>query len=144
MDEAADDVRRIWANCMLYNTEGSDFHRLAKRLESKFEDIFAEAYRAGEAPARRELDPDAVASVPARQLLTRNILRLSNAERGKLIRFVERHWPSAARRCPGEGDVLLNLDNLPQQGFHELSGYVKRRIAANRNNMVDRKRKLAA
>lgn len=128
---------------MLYNTEGSDFHRLAQRLQSKFEDIFSEAYRVGEAPPRRQLDPDAVASVSARQLLTRNILRLSNVERGRLIRFVEKHWPSAARRCPVEGEVLLNLDNLPQKGFDELSGYVKRRIAANRN-AVDRKRKLAA
>jgi hypothetical protein len=59
VDEAADDVRQVWKNCLLYNAEGSDFYRLAQRLSAKFEDQFAEAYRDNSEP-KREVDPDAV------------------------------------------------------------------------------------
>lgn len=39
--DAAEDVRLVWKNCMTYNPEGSDFHKLAKKLSKKFEEKYA-------------------------------------------------------------------------------------------------------
>ena len=34
------DIRRVWSNCMTYNTEGSDFYVLAKNCSKRFEDRY--------------------------------------------------------------------------------------------------------
>ena len=33
--ECADDVRLIWNNCMLYNQDGSEFYKLAKKFANR-------------------------------------------------------------------------------------------------------------
>ena len=38
----ADDVRLIWSNCLAYNPEGVPVRSSAQRLQSKFEDRFAQ------------------------------------------------------------------------------------------------------
>ena len=38
--EAAEDVRLIWTNCMTYNPEGTDFHKLGQHLSSRFEEKY--------------------------------------------------------------------------------------------------------
>ncbi len=35
--EIAEDVRRVWSNCMLYNDKGSELHRAAQFLSARFE-----------------------------------------------------------------------------------------------------------
>ena len=34
------DVRRVWNNCLAYNTVGSDFYNLAKNCSKRFEDRY--------------------------------------------------------------------------------------------------------
>jgi hypothetical protein len=36
----AADIRLVWSNCMLYNTDGSDFWLLAKNFSKRFEDRY--------------------------------------------------------------------------------------------------------
>ena len=38
--ECADDVRLVWKNCMTYNADGSDFHRLADSYNKRFEERY--------------------------------------------------------------------------------------------------------
>ena len=38
--QCAEDVRLIWSNCMLYNQDGSDFYKLAKKFANRFEEKF--------------------------------------------------------------------------------------------------------
>lgn len=38
--ECADDVRLVWRNCMTYNADGSDFHRLAESYSKRFEERY--------------------------------------------------------------------------------------------------------
>jgi hypothetical protein len=38
--EVAEDIRLVWKNCMIYNTEGSDFYMLAESLSRRFEERF--------------------------------------------------------------------------------------------------------
>lgn len=38
--ECAEDVRLVWSNCMLYNADGSDFHRLAESYSKRFEERY--------------------------------------------------------------------------------------------------------
>ena len=40
------DIRLIWSNCKRYNGEGSDFYSLADRLSTRFEELFAKAFKA--------------------------------------------------------------------------------------------------
>eukprot|EP01084_Bolivina_argentea_P008220 15393_1 len=35
--EIAEDIRRVWSNCMLYNDKGSELHRAAQFLSARFE-----------------------------------------------------------------------------------------------------------
>lgn len=39
--EAAEDVQLIWANCMAYNMDGSDFYKLAAKFQQRFDEQFA-------------------------------------------------------------------------------------------------------
>eukprot|EP00571_Detonula_confervacea_P013933 CAMPEP_0172304572 /NCGR_PEP_ID=MMETSP1058-20130122/5968_1 /TAXON_ID=83371 /ORGANISM="Detonula confervacea, Strain CCMP 353" /LENGTH=2415 /DNA_ID=CAMNT_0013015859 /DNA_START=210 /DNA_END=7457 /DNA_ORIENTATION=+ len=39
--DAAEDVRLVFKNCMAYNPEGTDFHRLGEKLSRKFEEKYA-------------------------------------------------------------------------------------------------------
>eukprot|EP00586_Coscinodiscus_wailesii_P012281 CAMPEP_0172504706 /NCGR_PEP_ID=MMETSP1066-20121228/180626_1 /TAXON_ID=671091 /ORGANISM="Coscinodiscus wailesii, Strain CCMP2513" /LENGTH=275 /DNA_ID=CAMNT_0013280997 /DNA_START=71 /DNA_END=898 /DNA_ORIENTATION=+ len=43
--DAAQDMRLIWKNCMLYNEEWSDFYILASNLSKRFEDKYAKFCR---------------------------------------------------------------------------------------------------
>ncbi|KAL9187685.1 hypothetical protein ACHAXT_006063 [Thalassiosira profunda] len=38
--DCADDVRLVWKNCMTYNADGSDFHRLAESYSQRFEERY--------------------------------------------------------------------------------------------------------
>jgi hypothetical protein len=38
--ECADDIRQVWANCMTYNDDGSDFYRLAHSYSRRFEERY--------------------------------------------------------------------------------------------------------
>lgn len=39
--EVAEDVNLIWTNCMLYNMDGSDFHKLATKFQQRADDLFS-------------------------------------------------------------------------------------------------------
>ena len=39
--EAAEDMRLVWKNCMKYNPEGTEFHKLGQKLSTKFEEKYA-------------------------------------------------------------------------------------------------------
>ncbi|EEC48583.1 predicted protein, partial [Phaeodactylum tricornutum CCAP 1055/1] len=36
----AEDVRKVWNNCMTYNADGSDFYKLAESLQKKWDDKY--------------------------------------------------------------------------------------------------------
>ena len=38
--ECAQDIKLVWSNCMLYNSEGSELWMIAKSFNRKFEDKF--------------------------------------------------------------------------------------------------------
>ena len=44
-DEFAAEVRKVWANCFLYNQPGTDVHRMATQLSAQFEEKFRELDR---------------------------------------------------------------------------------------------------
>jgi Bromodomain/Bromodomain extra-terminal - transcription regulation len=50
--QVAEDVRTVWTNCMTYNQDGSDFHRLAtdlqKRWDEKYTKLLSELSKAPE------------------------------------------------------------------------------------------------
>ena len=39
--DAAQDVRLIWKNCMMYNPEGTEYHMLAEKLSMEFEEVYS-------------------------------------------------------------------------------------------------------
>lgn len=41
VEDVARDIRLIWSNCILYNSPGSEFGRLATGLAKKFEERFS-------------------------------------------------------------------------------------------------------
>jgi hypothetical protein len=57
--ECAEDVRLVWKNCMLFNTEKSDFWLLAKSLSKRFEDRYRKIkalYDCGDFKAEKSAD----------------------------------------------------------------------------------------
>ena len=131
---AADDVRLVWSNCILYNTEGSELSLVAQTLSAKFDALYNEAYSAYEVDVRK-VDPDALVSVPERARLARLMLKLSRKQHAALVEYMEKNFPNAVHHCPMEHDVLLNLDAMSRDGFQEVSAFVQDQIASRKRKL---------
>jgi hypothetical protein len=122
VEDAADDVRQVWKNCMLYNSEDSGFYILAQN----WADTFEEDYTALMAVVPKEKDPDLAPTFDERSEMARLIGKLGTAHRGRFISYLEDNFPYAVRMCPYDADAIVNLDTFDKAGFLEVLEYIKK------------------
>jgi hypothetical protein len=120
VEEAVEEVRLVWRNCMLYNRDGSEFYHLA----DKFSRTFEEAYKAVRKLTDSQIDMERVPSVDEKIQLSHDIFKISNAELAQVLSMVEDSCPYAIARNLAADEVLMNFDALTPNCFHTVNDYV--------------------
>lgn len=137
VEEAADEVRLVWRNCMLYNRDGSEFYHLADRCARAFE----EAYKAVRKISDSHQDADRVPSVDEKIQLSHDIFKISNGDLATVLTMVEDACPHALSRNLSADEVLINFDGLTPNCFHAVNDFVMNCIISLSTGKKAKKRK---
>jgi hypothetical protein len=126
LQEANDDVRLVWSNCMTYNADGSDFFNLAQNLNKKWNDKYKKLL-----DDLRVKDETAgtvaggKATLDEKRAFAKTLYKISKEDLGKMLVEVEKQCPAALTRNNAEDEVEFNVDKLPNPLFQELQAFVK-------------------
>ena len=142
LQDAADDVRLVWQNCMTYNADGSDFYNLAQILQKKWNDKYKKLLddlRIKETPATATTPSaagdtaaaaaagatSAKATLDEKRTFAKALYKISKEDLGKILVEVEKQCPQALVRNSAEDEVEFNVDKIPGGVFHELQQFIK-------------------
>jgi hypothetical protein len=118
LEDAANDVRLVWTNCMLYNRDGSEYYHLADKFSKAFED----AYGALRHLADEDEDENRTPTAEQRIRLSYEIFKIDNMEMARVLTIIEEECPTALLRKPDE--VMINFDALSSATFHKVNKFV--------------------
>mmetsp|Transcript_34666 Transcript_34666/g.83734 ORF Transcript_34666/g.83734 Transcript_34666/m.83734 type:complete len:234 (-) Transcript_34666:329-1030(-) len=146
INDAADDVRLVWKNCMTYNADGSDFFLLAKALSKRFEDKYSKfvteqgidilktskagggggsgSSAAGGGGGAAGAGAGGVITLDEKKMFARSLYKISKEDLGKIIVEIDSKCPMALIKSAGEDEAELNVDKIPADIFNQLKTYV--------------------
>lgn len=124
VNDVVKDIRLVWTNCMLYNSTGNEFYHLADKFSRAFEDAYRAIRRLGD----DEKDPLRTPTIEEKLQLTHDIFKIGNYELARVLTMIEDAIPSAIARKLAADEVLINLDAIPSETFHEISAYTSQCI----------------
>mmetsp|Transcript_26392 Transcript_26392/g.76161 ORF Transcript_26392/g.76161 Transcript_26392/m.76161 type:complete len:214 (+) Transcript_26392:94-735(+) len=132
IEDAANDVRLVWKNCMTYNQEGSDFYILAENMSKKFEDKFtkiekdlASSAAAGGGGGKKKSAASGEPTLEEKRLFAKNLYKISKEDLGKVVVELDTKCPSALTKNAVEDEVEINVDLVSPQLFYEVAEFVK-------------------
>jgi hypothetical protein len=134
LEDAANDVRLVWKNCMLYNQEGSDFYILAENMSKKFEDKLAKvekdlasaaAASGGSGGGKKKSAAASEPTLEEKRAFAKNLYKISKEDLGKVVVELDTKCPSALTKNAVEDEVEINVDLISPQLFYEVSEFVK-------------------
>ena len=138
IQEACEDVRLVWTNCMTYNADGSDFFKLAKTMSKRWEEKYSKLVAdhnldvgGGSAPSSSSMmmmdggaDNNSKISLDEKRAFARSLYKINKEDLGKLIVEVDTKCPAALIKNSAEDECELNVDKIPPSLFMELKQYV--------------------
>jgi len=147
LQEACDDIRLVWTNCMTYNADGSDFFKLAKSLSKRWEDKYSRLMTdlqldgSSSSSAHNNNNPhhQSSSSAPAldgggdgaskisldeKRAFARSLYKINKDDLGKLIVEVDTKCPAALVKNSAEDECELNVDKISPALFQELKQFV--------------------
>lgn len=130
IQEAAEDVRLVWSNCMTYNADGSDFYLLAKSLNKKWDEKFAkylsdhQVHTGGAGSGLSGSGASEKISLDDKKAFAKSLYKLTKEDLGKVIVEVDSKCPQALTRNAGEDECEFNVDKLPPSLFSDLRTFV--------------------
>ncbi|RYH18449.1 hypothetical protein EON65_27195 [archaeon] len=124
VEEAAEDMRLIWKNCMLYNSSGSELYHIADKFSRAFEDAYKAVRKLGDS----QLDMERVPNVDEKIQLSHDIFKIGNADLAYVMTIIEDACPYAMSRTSSADEVLINFDALTPKCFHTVTEYVMNAI----------------
>lgn len=137
LEEAANDVRLVWKNCMSYNQEGSDFYILAENMSKKFEDKFskiekdlASSAAAGSGGGKKKSAATNEPTLEEKRTFAKNLYKISKEDLGKVVVELDTKCPSALTKNGVEDEVEINVDLISPQLFYEVADFVKNSAGA--------------
>lgn len=135
LEEAANDVRLVWKNCMTYNQEGSDFYILAENMNKKFEDKLAKiekdlASASASGGGKKKSAAPAEPTLEEKRTFAKNLYKISKEDLGKVVVELDTKCPSALTKNAVEDEVEINVDLINPQLFAEISDFVKNSCGA--------------
>lgn len=143
----AQDVRLVFANCMRYNADGSDFYLLAQSLAKKFQERFQKLLQdhslSSSATTTAQQQQDSI-SLEEKKNFARSLYKLTKEELGKILVELDAKCPVALVKNSTEDEVELNVDKITPAVFHELVQYANACVGkkgANNNNNTNKPKK---
>ena len=137
LEDAANDVRLVWKNCMTYNQEGSDFYILAENMNKKFEDKLAKIEKdlassssASGGGKKKSSSGPAEPTLEEKRMFAKNLYKISKEDLGKVVVELDTKCPSALTKNTVEDEVEINVDLISPQLFSEISDFVKNSCGA--------------
>ena len=128
IDDAANDVRLIWTNCMLYNTDGSEYYHLADRFAQAFESAYTALRKLDDS----NNDSSRIPTIDEKMILSYDIFKIDNKEMAKVLTMIEVDCPEAlSRKNSSDNDILVNFDALTPTCFHEVNKFVQSCVISN-------------
>lgn len=131
IQNAAEDVRLVWTNCMTYNADGSDFFNLAKTLSKKWEEKYSKVL------SDLQLDANPMStsmgssggdgakiSLDEKRAFAKSLYKISKEDLGKVLVEIDTKCPGALVKNSGEDECELNVDKLTPALFQELKHFV--------------------
>ena len=129
--QCGEDVRLVWSNCMLYNADGSDFYKLADRLQKQFDTNYNRLLQdIGAAAAAKAKEDNALAnsnkvSLQEKRNMAKQLYQISKEDLGKFLVEVEGKCPSAIKRNAAEDELELNIDAIAAAQMPALTEFLK-------------------
>mmetsp|Transcript_7545 Transcript_7545/g.15869 ORF Transcript_7545/g.15869 Transcript_7545/m.15869 type:complete len:217 (-) Transcript_7545:745-1395(-) len=120
--ECAEDVRLIWSNCMLYNQDGSEFYKLAKKFANRFEEKFNKV-KVDEVVVDGE--DDRPPSLEEKTKFAHNIYKIKSEELGEVVTKLDQSCPHALDKKPEKDEIEINIDSIDPRTFHTVDRMVK-------------------
>ena len=138
LEEAANDVRLVWKNCMTYNQEGSDFYILAENMNKKFEDKFSKiekdlassAAGSGGGGGKKKSAATNEPTLEEKRTFAKNLYKISKEDLGKVVVELDTKCPSALTKNAVEDEVEINVDLISPALFYEVADFVKNSAGA--------------
>jgi hypothetical protein len=132
LQEACEDVRLVWTNCMTYNADGSDFFKLAKSLNKRWEEKYARLLTDLQLDGSAQSAPSGLAdgdgaskiSLDEKRAFARSLYKINKDDLGKLIVEVDTKCPAALMKNSAEDECELNVDKISPALFQELKLFV--------------------
>ena len=126
--ECADDVNLIWKNCMTYNMDGSDFHKLANKLKRNFQDQYGKLKQSyeEETALKALADFDRTPTIDEQTQFAHNLYMIKSEELGELITKLDEHCPNALyKKHPDKDELEINIDSIDGRTFHMLVAMIR-------------------
>ena len=128
LPQAAEEVRLVWANCMSYNADESDFYLLAKSLSKRWDEKYSKLV------AEYNLDvtmggaadeaSSAKISLSDKREFAKSLYKISKEDLGKILVEVDTKCPQALTKNASEDECELNIDKLSPAVFQEMRQFV--------------------
>jgi hypothetical protein len=155
IQEAAEDVRMVWTNCMTYNADGSDFFMLAKTLNKKWDEKYMKYLSdyqveggggsggggGGMAASGGGGGSGDKISLDDKRAFAKSLFKLTKEDLGKIIVEVDTKCPQALTKNAGEDECELNIDKVPPALFAELQAYVATCTTTSSTSQPPKKKK---
>lgn len=126
INDAAEDVRLIWKNCMQYNADGSDFYILAQNFSKTFEQKFSKLVKEhGTGKAEGKGKNNTEPTMEEKKAFAKSLYKISKEDLGTLITTLDDKSPAALSKNAGEDEVEISVDNIIPAVFHELVAFVR-------------------
>lgn len=139
LQEAAEDVRLVWMNCMTYNADGSDFFILAQNLNKKWQEKYKKLLddlRVKEQTTTTTTTTSSSSSIldaagnnkltlDEKRSFAKSLYKITKEDLGKILVEIEKKCPAALVKNSAEDEVELNVDKLTAPVFVELQQFVR-------------------
>lgn len=122
VDQAHQDVTRVWTNCMTYNADGSDFYKLAESLNKKYQDKYRKIFPESTPTAAAAATSDT--SLSDKRNFAKSLFTIEKVDLGRVLVQAEQKCPAAILRNGTEDEVELNVDLLTPDALKELTEFV--------------------
>jgi hypothetical protein len=135
IQDAANDIRLIWSNCLKYNEDGSDFSKIAKRLSKIFEEKLRNMVKDLKIDAQTSSVPGASVTNGSfvisptneeRKEFAKLLFKIDREQLGKVIIDLDEKAPAAVLRNDVEDEADIHVDMIPGDVFYELFTYLKK------------------
>jgi len=130
LEAAADDVRQIWTNCLIFNDEGSELSMVAEMFADRFEEQFDKLLQSTavrQRVKRPPKDPDAPLNVDARSSMAYEISGCDPDTQRRLVAMLVKLNPVVVSVVPEDPtDIAINLDALLPSESKQVIRFLKR------------------